>query len=326
MTEPPPTGLDVAVLAGGLGTRSDGSVTTGDDGMVTSPKLSVLSTNRNMAHWLAETLDSIFRQSFTDFEAIMVDGASTDGSTAVLAAYPHLRWISEPDANANEGFDKAITMARGEYVTFCPVSDGYLSRNWFARAVAELDADPTLSLVWGADALMNQDGDLYGLVFPQFHRKPAPCGRDFLAYWLGTHLWFPEQNYVIRRSVLSRLWPSRDAPSYFDHWNPFLRVILGFHTGGYLSKFLPIIPNWRRLHGDSVTEATKEHGLRTLSQYVDEIDAYGQALLAGRARHQFRAGDGSVIGDLGDQDLAALAERIEHWRSTHPVHGPRNLG
>ncbi|CDL01412.1 putative Glycosyl transferase family 2 [Magnetospirillum gryphiswaldense MSR-1 v2] len=294
--------------------------------MTSPPRLSVLSTNRNMAHWLPETLDSIFRQSFDGFEAIMVDGASTDASVDVLAAYPRLRWISEPDANANEGFDKAIAMARGEYVTFCPVSDGYLSRNWFARAVAELDADPSLSLVWGADALMTEDGDLYGLVFPQFHRKPAPCGRDFLPYWLGTHLWFPEQNYVIRRSVLSRLWPSRRSPSYFDHWNPFLRIILGFHTGGYLSKFLPIIPNWRRLHVDSVTEATKEHGLRTLTQYVDEIDAYGRAVLNGSVRHLFRAGDGTKIGAVELHELPELTERIAHWRTSHPVHGPRNLG
>lgn len=288
-----------------------------------NPRLSVLSANKNNARYLRETLDSVLMQRFDAYEHILVDGASDDGSVAILKSYPDLRWISEPDEDANHAFDKAIRMARGEYVTFCPVSDGYLSRNWFAYAVKLLDENPEISLVWGGDALMTEDSDLFGLVFPQFHRKKAPSGRDFLPYWLGTRLWFPEQNYVIRRSLLLDMWPSRTNPCYFDRWNPFLRVILEFHKGGFLSQFAPIIPNYRRLHRDSVTNKIMEHGVKTLEMYVAEIEEYGQAILSGRCRHIFRDGAGAALNALDDLDW--LGAEMQRWATTHPVHGPQNL-
>ena len=264
-------------------------------------------------------------QSFQNFEHIMIDGASTDGSLEVLAQYPHLTWISEPDDDPNHAFDKAFRRARGEYVTVCPVSDGYLSRNWFARSIKTLDENPEISLVWGPDALMTEDGDLFGLVFPQFHRKAAPSGRDFLPYWLATHLWFPEQNYVIRRSVMAQLWPNRIGASYFDQWNPFLRVILEFNKRGFLAECARIIPSYRRLHRGSVTERQQEQGLRTVAMYVSEIEDYARAVLDGRTLHHFRNGAGEVIGELAPSQREDLAQQIAHWRATDPIHGTDNL-
>lgn len=289
------------------------------------PLLSVLSANRNTRRYLRESIDSVLWQSFADYEHILIDGASTDGSQEILACYPHLDWISEPDDDVNHAFDKAIVRARGKYLTFNPISDGYLSRNWFARAVAVLEEDPTASLVWGGDALYTEDGDMLGLVFPQFHRTMAPEGRDYLPYWLATRMWFPEQNYVVRAEVFRALWPSRKGPSYFDKWNPFLRVILEFHKRGYLARYIKIVPSYRRLHYDSLTHALLEQGRTTVQMYVDEIEAYGASLLAGGHRHVFRSGSGMPIGEIGPDGLPALSTMIDHWRASHPIHGPANL-
>ena len=59
-----------------------------------------------ISYFLVETLDSIFNQTFQDFEIVLVDGASTDDTIDILKSYkdPRLRWISEPDNDANEGF------------------------------------------------------------------------------------------------------------------------------------------------------------------------------------------------------------------------------
>ena len=290
-----------------------------------APLLSVLSTNKNSGRYLRESIDSVLRQSFTDYEHILFDGASTDGSQEILASYPHLDWVSEPDEDANHAFDKAIARARGKYLTFNPISDGYLTRNWFARAVATLEEDPTVTLVWGADALYTDDGDMLGLVFPQFHRKLAPDGRAFLPYWLATRLWFPEQNYVVRADVFRSLWPSRETADYFNHWNPFLRVILEFNKRGYLSRYVKVIPSYRRLHYDSLTHETQDQGHRTLAMYVDEIEGYAASVLSGRTRHVFRDGAGEPIGEIAPAELPALAEKIDHWRASHPIHGPTNL-
>ena len=292
---------------------------------MTRPCLSVLSVNKNLGRYLAETIDSVRQQSFREYEHILVDGASTDGSVEMLRDWPHLRWISELDSDANDAFDKAIQMAEGDYLTFCPVSDGYLSRNWFSRCIKILEEEPEVALVWGADALMTHDGDLFGLAFPQFHRRKPPSGKGFLPYWLATHLWFPEQNYIIRRSVIEQLWPSRLSKDYLDRWNPFLRIILEFHRNGYLARFLPYIPNYRRLHYDSLTTTLKAEGLATLEFYVSEIEAYSGALLSGKCRHVFRNGTGKVIDTLEDKQLEWLGLMIADYRQTEPIHGPHNL-
>ena len=62
-----------------------------------APLLSVVTLSLNSAQFLRETLDSVARQTFRDFEHIVVDGGSTDGTQALLAEYPSVRWISEPD-------------------------------------------------------------------------------------------------------------------------------------------------------------------------------------------------------------------------------------
>jgi len=55
---------------------------------------------------------------------VLVDGASTDNTLEILEEYrgePCLRWISEPDNDANEGFRKALDMTHGEYVMCLPI-------------------------------------------------------------------------------------------------------------------------------------------------------------------------------------------------------------
>ena len=74
------------------------------------PKISVFIACKNGQEYLRETLDSIFNQTFQDFEIVLVDSESTDDTIDILKSYkdPRLRWISEQDNDANEGYYKAF--------------------------------------------------------------------------------------------------------------------------------------------------------------------------------------------------------------------------
>lgn len=87
-------------------------------------KLSIITINYNNADGLRKTMDSVFAQTYRDFEYIVIDGASTDGSVDVIkefAACPvthnlspiTFTWISEPDNGIYDAMNKGIEIASG---------------------------------------------------------------------------------------------------------------------------------------------------------------------------------------------------------------------
>lgn len=90
------------------------------------PKLSVITINFNDAQGLAKTLSSIWeRQTFSDFEHIVIDGGSTDGSVEVIKRYSErlAYWVSEPDKGIYNAMNKGVTKANGEYLLFINSGD-----------------------------------------------------------------------------------------------------------------------------------------------------------------------------------------------------------
>ena len=63
------------------------------------PKLSIITVNLNNAGGLRKTIESVVNQTYTDFEYIIIDGGSTDGSVEVIKEYAHkiTYWVSEAD-------------------------------------------------------------------------------------------------------------------------------------------------------------------------------------------------------------------------------------
>ncbi|MCF8479490.1 MAG: glycosyltransferase [Rhodospirillum sp.] len=287
-------------------------------------KLSIITTTKNSAHTLEEAIQSVQFQRFSDYEHIVVDGASTDGTQALLDRYDHLRWISEPDSCMLEGFRKGLAMATGEYIGHCCASDGYMSRNWFARAVAALDADPRLSLVWGGCQYMEEDGGLIHLWWPVLLDRPPPKGEAFLGFWFATRLWYPEINYIVRRSVFEDCFPSAERNDLMSRANPFLEMVLNFNLRGYQSTFIPIVAAYGRLHPNSQTEINREDNEKTVKDYVERVDAHRRAIFRGGEVKTFRSGSGAMYGEMSSSDILALGRVMEACERSYPVAAGRS--
>lgn len=104
-------------------------------------KLCIITINYNNAEGLRKTLASIASQTFRDFEHIVVDGGSTDGSVDVIREYEsslasrlsplasNLKWISEKDTGIYNAMNKGIRMATREYVLFLNSGDYFIDDN-----------------------------------------------------------------------------------------------------------------------------------------------------------------------------------------------------
>jgi putative colanic acid biosynthesis glycosyltransferase len=95
--------------------------------MSLKPKVSVVTVNFNMADQIAATLDSVLGQDYPNFESIIIDGGSTDGSQQVIAAYADrlAAWVSERDRNLYDGMNKGVRAATGEWILFMNAGDRF---------------------------------------------------------------------------------------------------------------------------------------------------------------------------------------------------------
>ena len=95
------------------------------------PELTIITVNLNNAEGLCKTIKSVANQTFSDFEYIVVDGASTDGSIAIIKEYNDKisNWISKPDKGIYQAMNKGIRMANGKYLLFLNSGDFLLNKN-----------------------------------------------------------------------------------------------------------------------------------------------------------------------------------------------------
>lgn len=90
-----------------------------------APSISVVTVVRNAVADLPRCLESVARQGYPRLEHLVVDGASTDGTVALLraAAGGRLRFVSEPDDGLYHAMNKAIGLATGDFILFLGADD-----------------------------------------------------------------------------------------------------------------------------------------------------------------------------------------------------------
>jgi len=105
---------------------------------MTAPVVSVITVNRDMAQGLAATLDSVLAQDYPNFEAIVIDGGSRDGSLKVIAARAGrlAYWISEPDRSLYDAMNKGVSAAKGQWVLFMNAGDCFAAPDVLSRVFA----------------------------------------------------------------------------------------------------------------------------------------------------------------------------------------------
>ena len=88
-------------------------------------KLSIITINLNDETGLRKTIDSVINQTFTDYEFIIIDGLSKDGSVDIIKQHQEkiVYWISEKDSGIYNAMNKGIRVAKGEYLYFLNSGD-----------------------------------------------------------------------------------------------------------------------------------------------------------------------------------------------------------
>ena len=205
-------------------------------------KLSIITINRNNADGLRRTLASTFdaQPDFDDWEQIVVDGASTDGSVGVLDKWkdnPHLGWhVSEPDKGIYNAMNKGAAHARGDYLLFLNSGDILLP-------------------------------DVLGKSFAGHPTEDILCGDTIGCYpWGESFIRGPEPNEVAPEMFLFPV-----PHNLFHHQASFISRRLHNEIGGYDESFA--ICGDANFFFAAVTE--KDSTYKHLPFVVDKFDGTG---------------------------------------------------
>ena len=188
-------------------------------------RLSIITINYNNRDGLQKTIDSIVPQSFKDFEWIVIDGGSTDGSRELLELYAdHFAyWVSEPDKGVYNAMNKGIVRVKGEYVNFMNSGDGFASPTVLEEIFS---TSHTADVLYGYMMRGSVGGEVNNLSM----MKPNLTWIDFYRDGL------PHQATFIKRSLFDKFGLYDENLKAVSDWKFFVNAFV-YHKA--TSEFVP---------------------------------------------------------------------------------------
>jgi glycosyltransferase involved in cell wall biosynthesis len=208
-----------------------------------SPKLSVITINLNNKTGLQKTMESVFAQTFTDYEYIIIDGGSEDGSAELIKKHQNkfVYWVSEKDEGIYQAMNKGILKANGEYLLFLN-SEDYLIDNYILDKIGTSTFN--LDIVYGK-LLIEEKNKKWEKEYPvnptfkYFFNDSIPhSGGAFLRKELFTKIGLYDENLLIAsdwKFYLKAIFNYNATIQYIDE------LIAVFSYNGISSKNLQLL-------------------------------------------------------------------------------------
>ncbi len=220
------------------------------------PTVSVIVPNYNHARFLPKRIESVLRQTYQDFEVILLDDCSTDDSRAILSQYandPRVR-LEFNDANSGSTYkqwNKGVQLARSEYVWFAE-SDDYADERLLERLVAVLESDPKIAFAYCRSWSVINGDRLDGFVCfgpdrlnPRWQMDFCVDGNEECRSYFARYN--PVRNasaVVFRKSIYERAGGADESFRLAGDWKLWAAMALNGKVA-YLSEPL----NYQRFHG-----------------------------------------------------------------------------
>jgi len=163
--------------------------------MAEPPKISIITPSYNSVATIAATIQSVLSQDYANWEHIVVDGGSNDGTIAVLERYPRLIWVSEKDEGHYHAMNKGIARAAGDVVVILNSDDCF--RPGALRNVAEaFQKNPSWEALFGDVVFVDGAGrEIYRREEAVYDYKVLLYGVDNICH----------QTLFVRKGIYERL-------------------------------------------------------------------------------------------------------------------------
>lgn len=229
--------------------------------------LSVILPVYNGQEYLAEAIDSVLSQSYRDFELIIIDDGSSDGSAAIIEKLsdPRVRSFRQSNNGLPATLNRGISLARGKYIARQDQDDVCL-RLRFEKQVNYLDGNPNVGMVGaGAEIWVGNERTSRLLQHPK--------NNESLKFGLLFDNHFVHSSIMIRRSVFENVGgyaedASRQPPEDYELWSRVMRkyqlsnlpeVLMAYReVEGSMSRtgVNPFLPNLIKISAENISWAS----------------------------------------------------------------------
>jgi glycosyltransferase involved in cell wall biosynthesis len=250
----------------------------------------------NRARFLPAALESVFAQTFRDYEVVVVDDGSTDETPSVLAPYlERIRYVRQENAGRSAARNACIRGAGGRYVSFLDSDDAWVPEK-LELHVALLEARPEVGMVHGHVDVIDADGRPVPEATEFHHRLWSAANRNgtsYAGYALECRCFSSATTF--RASVFERV-GLYDESLALDDYELYLRVAMDFEIA-FLERTVALY----RSHGENMNpeELTlgQIQGAEKHLRLIDERPDVAERTQARRNLHAMLARSYNVLGD-----------------------------
>lgn len=137
--------------------------------MESAVRITIAIATFNCINHFEQCIESIIHQKYPNFEIIIVDGQSTDGTTEIIKEYVeiynYISFVSEPDKGVYDAMNKALCMATGDYLIFLGSDDHFVANDVLERVSYYLKNNDT---IYYGNVLRSISEDIYCQKFNRF--------------------------------------------------------------------------------------------------------------------------------------------------------------
>ena len=217
-------------------------------------KYSIITVNYNNRVGLRATIESVVNQTYHNYEFIVIDGGSTDGSADVLKEFDDkiTYWVSEPDKGIYNGMNKGIAKATGDYLNFMNSGDCFYD-NQVLQHVADYG--------YNTDFIVGRDYH-YSKQLQRGHVSIQPPRTTMMHFFMAT---LDHQSSFIRRELFNES-PYDESYRLVSDWIFYVEKIVG---EGRQVQFIPDIVCRREEGG--LSEQQRERNRKEINDYLHKF-------------------------------------------------------
>lgn len=218
-----------------------------------APKVSICIPTYNRKNYLRQTLDSVYAQTYKDYEVVVVDDGSVDGTGEMIkkAAYPNLRYCWQGNTGDAAARNKLINLAQGQFITFID-SDDLLMTDAVERMIKVMQAEGENVIVYGPYLRIDENGRVFGRCDRKLHS-------GFITTQLFKNILVHSCGSMFPKRVLQEAGGFDESLKICSDYNLWLRLSLKYR---FVALSEPTFK--RRRHTGNLSKVSAENQIKEL--------------------------------------------------------------